>query len=235
MKNLRTFITGLCIMSAGFAWGQDIVYTADGKVYITDLKTNNIKSLEHFAAIVNERTLRVSTADVVLVEYEESGEEILQPDKLNKVPAVAFEDNLVSFMARGKKVFVPYSSPHIQQRSGSLALRKLIENSGYYKVVRCEDEADFVLQYVFSDEGRDHAYLMVTDRMGNRIMRTTKVSARDFNPRDAGKESADELFFYFFENILFKGKLEKKAKLTKYPSEENSSCKYFVGFVKIGY
>ena len=228
MKNVSTLFTVLFLFVANSILAQDIVYTVDGKLYETYLNTTNIKSLDSFAYELNGRIYRVPVSDVVVVEYEATGMEILQPDKIKKVPAVAFNDDLLTFMAKRKKVYIPYSSPHIQQRSGVLTLRNLIQNSGFYEMVKCDDEADFILQFMFDDKGRDHAYLLVTDRMGNRVLCTDNVNAQDFVPKDAGQEAAEKLFKKVFTNIIFKGVLDKKAEKEKTPKRARHYSTYFI-------
>lgn len=209
---------------------QDFVRTIDGKNYWADLKTDNIDGLEEIAVQDGRRLVRIPVSSVLLIEYMESGLKVLQPDKLQKIPPVAFNDDLESFLGKGKHVYIPFANTVLAQRSGAKHLRELIAESGYWEIVGCDEEADFILEYVFDDKGKDHAYFIISDRMGNNILSAPKVGASDWIPEDAGKESADKMYKRHIKNILtdkFNNKyIKKNIQKQKKGTEKNHNCLY---------
>ena len=86
------------------------------------------------------------------------------------------------------------SSTKIAQRSGSGTLKMLLVNDSLWNIVDTEEQAHFIMRYVFDDRGSDKAYIEVEDRMGKKVYMSPKVSARDFVPWHAGEESAEKLY-----------------------------------------
>jgi len=154
-KKLRSGLILLFSMLTLNAFGQyDFIQTVDGNQYWLDIETEDF---DEIAVPDGRRTRRIPKSDIVLIEYMEDGLKILQKDKLKKVEPVAFSDNVEEFVKQGKRVYIPLASFIIQQRYGARKLRDLLMEDGYWKVVGCEEEADFILEYVFDDKGKDHA------------------------------------------------------------------------------
>lgn len=229
MKNLKRFITTIVFpVAITTMYAQDFILTADRKTYWTRENITNIKDINEVIVEVGRRIVRVPTSEIVLIEYEKNGLVILQPERIRKVEPVAFDGDLMSFMEKGKRVYIPYSSKDICQRSGARHLRDLLSESDYWEVVYTEDEADIILEYIFDDEGIDHAYLMVSDRRGTPVLSTSSVRARDINPTTAGEESARKLYKNVFEKCILKGKLKNYSKKRKKPNKKNHDCLYFI-------
>ena len=224
----QAFITILLMLLPMLASAQTFIRTVDKNNYWSESSLDQILAMDEIPVNDSRRIIRIKKSDIVLLEDMEAGLKILQPDKINKIEPRAFNDNLESFLAKGKRVYIPLASSITQQRWGARQLRELFEESDYWELVGCEDEADFILEYVFEEKGRDKANIVVTDRMGRGILYTTQLSANDWVPADAGKESAEKLFKYFFLKCVCKGKIKSKAKFIKNPSPKTFNCSYNV-------
>lgn len=150
------------------------------------------------------RVIRIEKADLLLMEHEELGLEVYRPDLLRPVDISTAKS---PFYAAGNKIYVPMNSTKIAQRSGAGTLKMLLVKDISWNIVDTEEEAHYIMKYVFDDSGRDSAYLIVEDRDGNQIYKSGKVSARDWSPWDAGEESAEDLYKKMTKQIK-KGKLQ---------------------------
>ena len=207
-------------MVAVTSYSQGIIFTVEGKMYWVNEKTDNIANLEEVCVEDGRRILRIPISDIVSIEYMEQGLKILQPDKLKKVEPVAFDNDLDAFLASGKRVYIPLSSGIMQQRWGAKKIIELVSETDYWKVVGCEDEADFIMEYVFDDSGKDHAFLLFSDRLGNKVLSSFIVGASDFVPVHAGEESAEKLYKTYIKKYIFEGKLSKIVKKDKKVSKK---------------
>ena len=129
--------------------------------------------------------------------------------------AVAYDGNLSDFIKQGKKIYIPMASFTVQQRYGAKKLRELLMEDGYWTIVGCEDEVDFILEYVFDDRGKDHAYLLFSDRFHKEIMYSHSVSADWFVPTRTAEESAEELYEKHIVKGIKNGKLKKYFEMTE--------------------
>lgn len=191
---------------------EDFIRTVDGKNYWVNLNASKIEDIDEIPIEEGRRIIRISKSDILLIEFMEEGLKILQPEKLHKVDPAIFNDDLDSFLAKGKRVYVPLASSSVQQRWGAKRLRELIMEDKYWQVVGCEDEADFILEYVFDDKGSDHAYLLFSDRRGTNIMSTQSLSASDWVPVHAGEESAEKLYKRAVRRCIGIGQVSLKAR-----------------------
>lgn len=98
----RLFAVAVFFMTALSMSSQCFIRTVDGKHYWCENKIENIKDVDEIVVSQNKILTRIPKKDVVLIEYEEYGVEILQPDKLDKVEPKACNRNYESFLARGK-------------------------------------------------------------------------------------------------------------------------------------
>ena len=69
-------------------------------------------------------------------------------------------------LEKGRRVFCKYGNPDRVSYFGSLFFRCMIEEKGYWKTVDSEKEAEFILTFVYDEEGRDHCYFLLSDRTG---------------------------------------------------------------------
>ena len=172
---------------------QSLIRTVDGKNYWINMSVETVNNSKTITAKDGDKIVRIPKSEIVLIEYEKDGLEILQPDKIRKVDPVEFDGDYESFLAKGKSVYIPLASDDAVQRSGSRRLRILIQRSKYFTMADCEDEADFILKYVFDDRGKDKACLKYLDRMGNVVLTTQKVNASYIGADRAGGKSVDKL------------------------------------------
>lgn len=229
MKISKKILSAIILtMVSVSVYSQGFMRTVDGKNYWTETKISDFKILEDLSVSDGRRVFRIQKSDILLVEFMEDGLVILQPDKVKKVPPVAFEDDFNSLMAKGKKVYVPLASSIVAQRSGAKRLREMLEELNFWEVVGCEEEADFILEYVYDDKGSDHAYLLFSDREGNGILISHAVSASDWIPSHAGQESAEKLFKRLIKNKIKNGHFTIKTKRVKNPNETPRNCKYIL-------
>lgn len=209
-RTIATIVFSLAVLMVQ-AQDFDFVRTVDGKNYWANVRIEKFDDVEDISVQDGRRMLRIPVSDVLLIEYLGSGLKILQPDKIKKVPPVPFDRDLESFLKRGKKVYIPLASNINQQRWGSKKLRELLMEDNYWEIVGCEDEADFILEYVFDDKGADHAYLMVSDRNGKHVLSTSNVGARDFSPVWAGEESGEKLHKKVMTKCIMEGKTHEEG------------------------
>ena len=201
MKKYLLFIaSALCTC---MLYSQGFVYTTDGKMYFSESKDWGSDIIN---VSVGDYTKQIPKSDIVLIEHMENGITFFQKEKLHPVEPKAYDGDYESFLAKGRKVYVPVASTTITVRCGAKRLRELLVADGYWKVVGCPEEADFIMTYKFSEEGRDHAYLLIYDRMDEAILKSPKVSAKDFIPAHAGIESAEKLFKRYIKEDLQAGK-----------------------------
>lgn len=208
-------------------YSQGFVYTTDGKMYFTEAKSMDQDAI---SVVDGDYYKRIQKSDIVLIEYMEGGIEYVQPDKIQQTEAKAFDGDYDSFLAKDRKVYVPLSNTIIQNRWGAKRLRELLVADGYWKVVGCPEEADFILVYKFNESGSDHANLFINDRNNELIMETSNVGASDWVPTHAGIESAEKLHKYMIMDLIQandKTKIRRKKRIFfwKYPWEKKHSSK----------
>lgn len=227
MKHLFVTIVFSGAVLTMHAQDFDFVRTVDGKNYWTNVKTEKFDDVTDLSVESGRRVIRIPVSDILLIEYMDKGVKILQPDKLKKVKPVPFDGDLESFIAKGKKVYIPFSYNKSQLRWGGKKMRELLMADNYWEIVGCEDEADFILEYIFDDNGADHAYLLLSDRNGKNILYTSSVGAREFSPIWAGEESAEKLYKKLMKRISG-GNFKKSVKEAKGPSDKTHNCLYYM-------
>lgn len=196
MKQLMKEITNMprllamsfIVAFSGNAVAQDYIKPVTGNPFYASVKEVTDSTVTYEKNKVIKTT---ALKDIVLIEYEEDG--IVEYNKSGIKP-LDLSNYSGGLYAKGTNVFIPCSGDNISQREGSKYLKKLIQESMYWNIVDCPEEAHCIMKYVFDDTGRDHAYLLITDRDGKILYKSPKVSARDLVPADAGKESAKKLF-----------------------------------------
>lgn len=178
---------------------QDYIKPINGKGFYADVTDARGDSIRYKS---NRAKFSISKSDVVLVEYLEIGVVVYNKQYINSLDLTNYSGLLY---AKGNKVYVPFSSDKMAQRHGSLKLRSLLKEDGFWNVVDCEEEAHCIIEYVFDDSGKDHAYIRVKDRKGVVIYESSSVRAKDFIPYHAGEESATKLY-----NKIIKKELQNK-------------------------
>lgn len=224
----KVFVTIMFSMLSSLMYSQTFIRTIDGKNYWSEKSLNALIGEDEIPVNKGRNIIRIQKSNILLMEDLEAGLKIIQPDKINKVKPLAFDGNLEAFLAKGKRIYIPLASSITQQRWGARKLRELFDESDYWQLVGCEDEADFILDYVFNDQGKDHAVIVITDRVGKGVISTSQLYANDWVPAHAGIESAEKLYKRFFLEYVNSGKLMKKASLVKKQNEKTNNCAYYI-------
>ena len=196
----RVIILLLFVLVSCSAYSFSYFLTIDGKRYFGNIKeetdTYYMVELEK-----EDRVVKLNKDALVLIEHEENGLELFKPEYCHNVDPSSAS---TPFYDRNNCIYIPISSSRIAQRSGSGTLKMLLVEDSLWNIVDTEEQAHYIMHYVFDDRGADKAYIEVEDRNGNRVYVSPKVSARDFVPWHAGEESAEKLY------RLLKKFIEKK-------------------------
>ena len=183
-----------CLLNLAL-YSQDLVRLTDGKSFLVDIEFVNDESIFYQ---VGKRQITISKDNIAFIEYLEGGVEYIHPETLNIINPDSIAEPVYK---KGNKVYIPFSSEEVAQRSGALRLRELVAKSKLWQLADCEEEAHFVMEFVYSDKGRDHANIDIMDRYGNLIYQTPKIYNSDFVPTHKGQELAESLFNTFI--VLF--------------------------------
>ena len=188
MKKIFLFLGLFIIPHLTFSFNYFL--TVYGKRYFGDIKQETQKYF--IVELENEdRIIEILKENIILIEHEENGVEIFKSEYIDSVnPNTAVSP----FFSKKNNIYIPMSSTKIAQRSGSGTLKMLLVNDSLWNIVDTEEQAHFIMRYVFDDRGSDKAYIEVKDRMGKKVYMSPKVSARDFVPWHAGEESAEKLY-----------------------------------------
>lgn len=188
MKKIIVFLW--LTMTSCICYSFSYFLTVDGKRYFGNVKQETDKY--YIVELEKEdRTVKIVKDKIVLIEHEENGVEIFKPECLDSVsPNTAVSP----FYNKKNNIYIPMSSTKIAQRSGSGTLKMLLVNDTLLNIVDTEEQAHYIMKYVFDDRGADKAYVEVEDRTGKKVYMSPKVSARDFVPWHAGEESAEKLY-----------------------------------------
>lgn len=106
----------------------------------------------------------------------------------------------------GNKVYIPYSEKNVAQKAGALKFRELISRDHLWNVVENEKDAQFVLDFVYSEEGVDHGLVKIKDRNGNLIAPTPTIKDSGRNLEEKGEMMAEASYDYIRK--IGKGELE---------------------------
>ena len=194
MKKI-TFIAVFCVLCRILAAqdvhtkvNQDLIKLTDGTSFFTE-----IQSVKDGVVTYQKgpQTMNMPQSEVAFIEFKDSGVEYFNKSSLK---VIAPENVGFPVYQKGNKVYIPFSSHMVVQRSGALRLRELVAEEKIWEVADCEDEAHFILEMVYSEEGKDHAILNLKNRNGELLYQTPKSKKSDWNDVDKGIEMADDLF-----------------------------------------
>ena len=164
--------------------------TIEGERYFGNIKKET--DTYYIVELENEnRVIKLIKDKLVLIEHEEDGLEVYKPEYCYEVDP---NSALQPFWEKANRIYIPISSSKIAQRSGSGTLKMLLVKDTLWNIVDTEEQAHYIMRYVFDDRGSDKAYIEVTDREKKLVYVSSKVSARDFVPWHAGEESAEKLY-----------------------------------------
>ena len=185
------------------AHGQCLIQTVDGGCYWTDTPITGMMT-EVTVEFANQKIL-IPTNEIAVVVDMTDGIDIRKPNSLTTVEAIAYNGQIDEFLASGKRVFVPITSYIVEQRWGARRLAELLMRDGYWRLVTTPEQADFILEYQYTEQGLDKAFLKFSDRYGHSVILSNSIGARNYNPKEAGKESAELLYNKYIVKGLYKG------------------------------
>lgn len=194
MKRLFIIIT-LCLLCQ-VIFGQDLLKLTNGKSLFVEIQSVNNDEVVYQK---DNRTVTLSIDEVALIEYLEGGVEYYHKESLQ---TINIENIEAPVYQKGNKVYIPFSSDKVAHRCGALKLRELVSKSDLWQVVDCEEEAHFIMEFVYSERGKDHGYINIKDREGNLIYQTPKVRNSDFVPSHKGEEIAERLFKKYIRHFI---------------------------------
>lgn len=108
----------------------------------------------------------------------------------------------------GNKVYIPYSDKDVAQKAGAMKLRDLITRDQLWNVVEDEKDAQFILDFCYSEKGRDHGIVNIKDKNGNLIASTPKVKDLGKDLQEKGEEIAETSYDKYVSKIGTKLKIE---------------------------
>ena len=146
----------------------------------------------------NRTKFTIPKKEVKLIEFLERGIVIYNKEYVQNIDISDYK-GLLYF--KGNSIYIPFASNKVVQREGSIQLRRLLVDDGFWKIVDCPQEAHCIMEYVFDESGLDKAYLRIKDRSGNIIYTSPKVRAADFVPSHAGQESATKLYEKYIKEL----------------------------------
>jgi hypothetical protein len=183
-----TLISVIFFLAGTILYAQDYIKPVNEKGFYADIKD---QSGDYIVYESNDIEFSIPKSEIVLVEYLERGVVLYNKQYIKELDLTNYTDLLYS---KGNNIYVPFASNKIAQRAGSITLRKLLEEDGFWNMVDCEQEAHCIIEYVFNGSGRDRAYLRIKDRKGTILYESPTVSASDWVPYHAGEESATDLY-----------------------------------------
>lgn len=199
MKKL--FITlVLCIFSQALV-SQDLIKPINGKSFFAEIQSVE-NGIVNYQIGVSKMTM--PTTDIALIEFSEGGVQYFHEEALKQVDPNNIEAPVYK---RGHKVYIPFSSKDVTQRSGALKLRELVSNGNVWEVADCKEEAHFILDFQYSEIGADGAVVNIKDRKGNQLVQTPKVKNSGWDPVQKGEEIARVQYEKYISKIS-KGELE---------------------------
>ena len=177
---------------------QDLIKLTNGESFFTE-----IQSVKDGVVTYQKgpQTMTVPVSDIALIEFKETGVEYFNKNTLKIIDPKTVG---VPVCKKGNKVYIPFSSHFVPQRSGALRLRELIVEDGFWEAVDCVEEAHFILELSYSEKGRDNAVVYLKDRSGNLLYETSKSGKGDWNDVDKGIKMAESLHKQLdIEEILY--------------------------------
>lgn len=180
---------------------QDLIKPINGKSFFAD-----IQSVEN--GVVNYQIgvskMTIPTTDIALIEFHDSGVQYFHKEALQTINPKTIAPPVYK---KGHKVYIPFSSKDETQRIGALKFRELMEQDGTWEVVDCKEEAHFLLEFLYSEQGRDHANVVMKEQSGKVIVQTPKVKNSGRNPKTKGEMLAKAQYDKYVDKMA-SGKLE---------------------------
>ncbi len=144
----------------------------DGNLIYESVKILSNKS---FRPVVESRNNIAMLEDVVIrqLEYDLVAKDIISDELINESKRSPFE-----LLKRGRKVFCECRNFDKVSFFGTLFFRHFIEEKSYWIPVNSKKEAEFVLTFIYDENGRDHCYFWLSDRTGKIFYQSGTTNAK---------------------------------------------------------
>jgi hypothetical protein len=168
MKKIFALII-LAVISKGLSAQIDFIKQPGEKPFRAEIKKVSDSTILYQSAIGRvEFTIPTRLIDfieyggqrIVYYKYKPAEHDINTPElqKLSK------EDPL-SLIKQGSKVFIPITSTSIERNYlGNIFMREFLPDYSLWEVVPSEQEAQFILNYFYDENGRDKIYFTLKTR-----------------------------------------------------------------------
>jgi hypothetical protein len=193
MKKLF-IVLAMCLTCQALV-AQDLIKPINGKSFFAEIQSVE-NGIVNYQIGVSKMTM--PTTDVTLIEFSEGGVQYFHEEALKQVDPNNIEAPVYK---RGHKVYIPFSSKDVTQRSGALKLRELVSNGNVWEVADCKEEAHFILDFQYSEIGADGAVVNIKDRKGNQLVQTPKVKNSGWDPVQKGEEIAKAQYEKYVSKI----------------------------------
>lgn len=174
---------------------QDLIKPINGKSFFAEIQSVE-NGIVNYQIGVSKMTM--PTTDIALIEFSEGGVQYFHEEALKQIDPNNIEAPVYK---RGNKVYIPFSSKDVTQRSGALKLRELVSNGNVWEVADCKEEAHFILDFQYSEIGADGAVVNIKDRKGNQLVQTPKVKNSGWDPVQKGEEIAKAQYEKYVSKI----------------------------------
>lgn len=181
---------------------QRLIQTTDNVCYWTnsDLSEDEVMAIP----IGSLQTTYIPVSKISVVVDMATGTRVLRPNDITTISPRTFYNGAAELYAsEGMRVYVPVTSPILQQAWGGRRLTELIIEDDHWRLVATPEQADFILEYHFIEEGSDRAYLTFKDRTGNRFLYSRAIPAKEWTAVVTGIKSAEQLYNEFVRDLIF--------------------------------
>lgn len=101
-------------------------------------------------------------------------------------------ENPLGLMKQGGKVFIPITSTDKRNVVGNALVRELLPDYNLWQVVNSEPEAEFILNFIYNDKGKDKVYFNLKTR-DNKVFYTSTVIRAKTNYFSRNREANDSV------------------------------------------
>lgn len=205
----KTFFAIALCMFCNFMLAQDLIRLADGTSFMA-----HVVSIEDGIVTYQDGVSKATLPknEIALIEFAENGVRYFNREALHPIDP---KDVPLPVYKRGNKVYIPFSSKDVAKRSGALKLREEVKKNGNWEVVDCVEEAHFILEFNYSEEGIDHGKVIMRDKEGHMIGETSKVRNSGEDLTTKGEVIAASLYNKYVSHLDEAGWGIRKGHLRK--------------------
>jgi hypothetical protein len=121
------------------------------------------------------------------------------------IPMLDLTNYTTNLLAKGNSVFVRVGG-ETEDIYGANSIIDLLKQDGFWRLVSCPKEAHFILEFKFSDEGRDHANIFLKRRDGSLIKMSSNVGCDDGEEATKAGKKLYNSFIKSIQKEVVKGK-----------------------------